>query len=606
MSKIQNDVKRAEKKESFLQSLKYIIPVIIIGMFIGITAGFVLWTLSDLPKIKSLEENSPLESSLVYSSEGELIAELYLERRTFVPYYKIPNQIKNAFIAVEDARFYQHHGIDVIRIFSALIKDVFEGSFVQGGSTITQQLTKLLFLKPERSISRKIKEAALSLQIEKQYTKDEIIGLYLNQAYFGTRAYGIEAAAQTYFGKTTQELNVAEAALLAALLKAPTNYSPFVNPERSLVRRNFVLSRMVDAEFINREQYLAYSKEPLPITSKKRAFKSPYFVEFARKKLEQKYGNQLYTDAFKIHTTLDLRLQQIAETAVENGILEIEKRRKPGIQAALLAIDIKTGAIRAMVGGTDFWTTQFNRTVLAYRQPGSVFKPFVYLTALKQGYTPDDIIEDTEISFPDGSGNVWSPQNYEEVYNGPVTLRTAMAHSLNAATVRLADQIGMKNIIETAEEIGIKEKIQPYLSSALGATDMTLIDIVYAYAALATGNKLSPFYIDKVVNREGIVDEEPMVAPQKVIDDNVVTNIRDMLRAVILQGTGHAAAVIPRAVYGKTGTTNDFTDAWFVGFDGDIVLGVWVGRDNHKPIGNKETGAAAALPIWIEFMQKKR
>ncbi|MBF0540235.1 MAG: PBP1A family penicillin-binding protein [Nitrospirae bacterium] len=605
MSKIRNDVKRAENKDGLLKSLKYIIPVIFIGMTIGISSGFVLWTLSDLPKIKSLEESPPLESSLIFASEGDLIAELYLERRTFVPYYKIPARVKNAFIAVEDARFYQHHGIDVIRIFSALVKDVFEASFVQGGSTITQQLTKLLFLKPERSISRKIKEAALSLQIEKHYTKDEIIGLYLNQAYFGTRAYGIEAAAQTYFGKTTQEITVPEAALLAALLKAPTNYSPFINPEKSLVRRNFVLSRMVDAGFITKDQYNVFSKEPLPVTSKKRAFKSPYFVEYARKKLEQKYGNQLYTDAFKIHTTLDLRLQQIAETAIENGIAQLEKRRKPGIQAALLAIDVKTGAIRAMVGGTDFWTTQFNRSVLAYRQPGSVFKPFVYLTALKQGHTPDDMIEDSPISFPDGNGGTWSPQNYEEIFNGPVTLKVAMAKSLNAATVRLADQIGIKNIIETTQEIGIKENIQPYLSSALGATDMTLIDIVYAYAVLATGNKLTPFYIDKVVSRDGITDEEPIAPPQKVIDDNVIINIRTMLRAVILQGTGSAAKIIERPVYGKTGTTNDFTDAWFVGFDDDIVVGVWVGRDNHKPIGNKETGAMAALPIWIEFMQKK-
>lgn len=605
MSRIRRDVKRAEKNEDMFKSLKYIIPVIIIAMTIGITAGFVLWTLSDLPKIKSLEEQSPLESSLVYSADGDLIAELYLERRTFVPYYKIPNQVKNAFIAVEDARFYQHHGIDIIRIFSALIKDVFEGSFVQGGSTITQQLTKLLFLKPERSISRKIKEAALSLQIEKHYTKDEIIGLYLNQAYFGTRAYGIEAAAQTYFGKTTQELTVPEASLLAAMLKAPTNYSPFINPEKSLTRRNFVLSRMMDADFITKEQYLAYCKEPLPITSKKRAFKSPYFVEFARKKLEQKYGNQLYTDAFKIYTTLDLRMQQIAETALENGIAELEKRRKPGIQAALLAVDIKTGAIKAMVGGTDFWTTQFNRAVLAYRQPGSVFKPFVYLTALEKGYTPDSIIEDSPITFTDSAGNVWSPQNYKEVFNGPVPLRTAMAESLNAATVRLADQIGIKNIIEVTHDLGIKEDILPYLSSALGATDMTLLDIVYAYAALASGNKVTPSYIDKVVSRDGITDEEPIVPPQKVIDDNVVANMRSLLRAVILQGTGHAASVINRPVYGKTGTTNDFTDAWFVGFDDDIVVGVWVGRDNHTPIGNKETGAAAALPIWMEFMQKK-
>ncbi len=578
--------------------------IIFFALITGAMGGFIFWSLSDLPKIKILEEYSPSESSLVYSKDNELLAEFYFERRTFIPYFHIPEHVKDAFIAVEDTRFYEHHGIDFVRIIGALIQDIKAGAFVQGGSTITQQLAKMLFLKPERSITRKIKEAALSLQIERHYTKDEILGLYLNQTYFGTRAYGIKAASQTYFGKSPQNISIDEAALLAALPKAPSIYSPFKNPKKAKRRRNFVLKRMLQNAFIKEDQYREAIAEPLPTTVQRRKYKAPYFIEYIRNALEQKYGERLYTSGLRIHATLDYRMQQVAERAIEKGIEGLRKRGVKEVQAALLAIDLKTGEIKAMVGGTDFWETQFNRSTQAKRQPGSAFKPIVYLTALSQGLIPDDIIIDKEVTYVgENEDDLWTPQNYEKLYHGEVTLRTALSHSLNAATVCLADTVGIRNVVKAAKKLGITSQIHPFLPSALGASDLTLKEMVFAYATLSHGKRLAPIYFDKIIDRDELTLEESAYLQQRVVDEGIVEEIRDMLRSVILEGTGNKAKVLKKIVYGKTGTTDNYTDAWFIGFDKTIALGVWVGRDDHKPIGNRETGARAALPIWIEFMK---
>jgi penicillin-binding protein 1A len=585
---------------------KRLLIVGIFGIIVGILWGVLFWKVADLPSIESLETYRPFEASKVYSSDGTLMAEFYIERREFVPYYRIPEHVKEAFIAIEDERFYRHHGIDFIAILRALYRDILAGRIVQGGSTITQQLAKLLFLKPEKSISRKVKEAILALQIEKRYTKDEILGLYLNQAYFGNQAYGIEAAARTYFNKSVTDLDIAEAALIAALPKAPSYYNPFSHPERALKRRNIVLKKMLTLGFITEEEYEEAVSEPLPQKPNRRKYDAPYFVEFIRGELEDRYPGRLYTDGFSIYTTLDMRLQDIAEEAVRDGVQRLSKVVKPGVQAALLAIDIDTGKIVAMVGGTDFWQTQFNRTVQALRQPGSAFKPFVYLTAFKKGLIPEDTIMDIEIGYPTADRkDVWTPRNYEKIYNGEVTLREALAHSLNSATVCLADMIGLDEVIKTAKELGIRSKIHPYLSTAIGASEVTLFELVYAYAALAKGYRLTPLYIEQIINGDGITLEEHFPESEKVIDDALVDEIRDVLRSVITEGTGRRASrILKRDVYGKTGTTDDYTDAWFVGFDEKLVVGVWVGRDDHTTIGNKQTGARAALPIWIEFMKK--
>ncbi len=602
MSGLEQDIRKAEKRSRFRGP---VIILVVLGLLAGVGGGSLYWILSDLPKVNAIEEYVPIESSKVYSSDGQLIAEFYVERRTFIPHYEIPSHVKKAIIAIEDIRFYGHPGVDLIGIARALLHDIRAGGMKQGGSTITQQLAKMLFLKPEKSIKRKIREAALSMQIEKRYTKDEILGLYLNQAYFGTRSYGIEAASQTYFGKTVKDLTVAEAALLASLPKAPSQYSPFRNPDKAKERRSVTLQQMLQYKFITREHYEAAMAEPMPTAPYYRKYEAPYFIELLRQQLEQKYGSELYTAGYKIHATIDLKMQHAAENALTNGVKSIEKRRQPGIQASLVAIDLRTGHIKAMVGGFDFWKTQFNRATQALRQPGSAFKPFVYVTAIKEGMTSEDTINDAPISFKGSRpGQMWTPKNYDGKYHGVVTLRTALARSLNTATVRLTSKVGLENVIKTARDVGIRSDLQPYMPLALGASDVTLLELTQAYAVFATGKKMEMIPYERIENRDKIVIDDILPRQTDILEEDVVRELRILLGAVVKEGTATRAKELKRPVYGKTGTTNDNTDAWFIGFDDNIAVGVWVGRDNHKTIGNKETGASAALPIWIEFMKQ--
>lgn len=602
MSNLEEDLQLSEGRAG---SRKWLVFLALLCAVLGVAGGFIYWTLLDLPKVNAIEEYVPSESSKVYSSDGKLLAEFYYERRTFVPHYKIPEQVKKAFVAIEDARFYHHPGVDLIGIVRALVHDVRAGGMVQGGSTITQQLAKMLFLKPEKSITRKIKEAAISIQIEKRYTKDEILGIYLNQTYFGTRSFGIEAASQTYFGKSVGDLTVGEAALLASLPKAPSQYSPFRNADKSKERRSIVLAAMRKQKFITEEQYQKALAEPVPAKPHFRKYEAPYFVEILRQRLEHKFGPEIYTAGYKIYSSIDFRLQKIAEEALGNGIINIEKRVKHGMQAALVAVDLRTGHIRAMVGGFDFWDNQFNRATQALRQPGSAFKPFVYVTALEDGMTADDTVVDSPISFKGARpGQKWSPKNYDGKYNGTVTLKTALSRSLNAATVRLASRVGLDNVILTARRLGLTTDIQPYMPIVLGASDVTLLEMVGAYSAFATGKKAVLIPYERIENRDGIVVEEIRPQLEVILEGDIVSELRKMLRAVVTEGTAVRAKSLGRAVYGKTGTTNDYTDAWFIGFDDRLAVGVWVGRDDHTPIGRRETGASAALPIWIDFMKQ--
>jgi penicillin-binding protein 1A len=602
MTRLEDDLRKAERMST---PRKIMVVLITFSTLIGILGGITYWITSDLPNIKLLEEYTPIESSRVYSSDGKVIAELYVERRTFISHYQIPEHVKKAFISVEDVRFYHHPGVDLIGIIRALWHDIKAGGIVEGGSTITQQLARMLFLKPERSLKRKLKEAVLSMRIEKRYTKDEILGLYLNQAYFGTRAYGIEAASQTYFGKPVNELTIGEAAILASLPKAPSLYSPFKNPEKARERRFVVLKKMLDHKFITGTEFEEATNELLPGTPHMRKYEAPYFIEFLRPRLEQRYGHEIYTSGYKIYSTLDYEMQKVAEEAINKGVKTIEQRVKPGIQAALIAIELQTGYIKAMVGGFDFWKNQYNRATQAKRQPGSAFKPFVYLAAFENGMLSGDKVLDSPISFKGRQPSErWSPHNYNGKYYGLVTLRTALAKSLNAATVRLADSVGIKNVIEDARKIGIKADLQPYLSTALGASDVTLIEMASAYATFATGRNIEPVTYEKVLDRDNIVVEETMPKLKEIVNENVIEEMKISLGAVIKEGTAQKARELGRPVYGKTGTTNDFTDAWFIGFDDSIAVGVWVGRDDHTPIGPGETGARAALPIWIEFMKR--
>jgi penicillin-binding protein 1A len=581
-----------------------LLVLVALVLSLGLTGGYVYWCVSTLPDIENLKGYASFESSKIYSYDNVLLSEFFLERRSYLEHAKLPDHVKNAFISTEDKRFHEHRGIDLLRILGALFADIKARGFQQGGSTITQQLTKMIFLTPEKTVTRKVKEIALSLQIDMRYSKLEILELYLNKAYFGSRAYGIETASNTYFGHGAGELSVSEAALLAALIKSPSRFSPFISPTKALRRRDFVLNEMLIDGHISRTEYAKAVEEPLPTKLYGRKYNAPFFVDFCQSVLQKRYGDRLHASGLKIYTTLDYGYQAAAERAVRNGSARIRKRVGGDVEVALLAVELGTGRIKAMVGGTDYWRSQFNRSTDAKRQPGSLFKPIVYLTALSQGFGPEDMVADEALSIELGNGGeAWSPRNYNDAYYGPVTLRSAISYSLNAATVNLARQVGLMNIIDIARDVGIESRIRPYLSSVLGASETTLLDMVYAYAALASGKRFTPRFIDKVIDHNHIDMDYSSVQYDRVIGARTVKTIRSMLRSVVLKGTARRAVALNRRVYGKTGTTNDYADAWFVGFDDNVVVGVWVGRDNRVSIGREETGSRAALPIWIEFMQ---
>ena len=570
----------------------------------GAAAGYLFWCLSTLPDIDRLNHFSPFKASKLYSYDNQLLAELYEQRRTPVPLGDVPQHVRQAFIAIEDARYFQHSGIDPIRIVGALWADIKAGGYHQGGSTITQQLSKMIFLKPEKTITRKIKEMALALMLERKYSKDRILELYLNQAYFGSQAYGIQAAAEAYFGKDVSQLNVAEGALLAALPKAPSAYSPFQNPERSRQRRDHVLQRMQINGFIPQDTCRRASLAALPPVFHGRKYQAPYFVDYCQKDLEKTYGDRLFTTGLKIYTTLDARLQAAAEAAILKGMADLEARGVIGVQAALVALALDTGHIKAMVGGADYDRSQFNRATQALRQPGSAFKPFVYMAALEKGFRSDSLIQDMPVAIPFNNGRqTWQPRNYTGRFSGEVTLKEALARSLNAATVNLALQVGLKNVIETARMAGIHSTMHMVYPTVLGASEVTLLELVSAYGSLATGRQVVPVSMDRIIDKAASSLWEPGGAPSTILPSPAVAAIREMLASVVTDGTGRQALSLERTVYGKTGTTNANADALFIGFDNELVVGVWVGRDNRESIGPKETGARAALPIWVDFMK---
>jgi len=584
--------------------LAFIFFMISLTLSIGLVGGYTYWIVSTLPDIDLLNSFSPYKSSKLYSYDNILLTELYVQRRTPVSLSKVPEHVKKAFVAIEDARYFEHNGIDPIRIVGALYADMKAGEYKQGGSTITQQLAKMIFLKPEKTIVRKTKEIAIALQLERKFTKDQILELYLNQAYFGSRAYGIQAAAEAYFGKTVDHLTLEEGAMLAALPKAPSAYSPFQNPEKCLERRKFVLKRMLETGGIDKYQYGMAVKMPLPTKFHGRVSKAPYFVDYCITRLKENFGDQLFTGGLKIYSTLDYRMQQIAKEAVKKGVADLESRGAANTQAALVAIEIKTGKIRAIVGGTDYEKSQFNRATQALRQPGSAFKPVVYLTALLEGYHYDSVIQDKLVTLTsDEDPRPWTPKNYSGRYRGAVTMKQGLALSLNAATVNLALQVGIRDVVETARRLGIQSKVYPVYPSALGASETTLLELVSAYSTLATGKRVEPECVDRIIDKETMSLQEPAGKAETVIPQAALSDIRTMLEAVVKEGTGRKALSLNRTVYGKTGTTNNNVDALFVGFDDKIAVGVWVGKDDREPIGNKETGARAALPIWINFME---
>ncbi len=584
----------------------------LLAVLVGGAVGFIIFSAWDLPQVQTLEEYRPSITSRVYSDSNKLLAEFYLENRTPVALSDVPEVLIKALIATEDTRFYSHPGIDFHGIVRALYRNIRAGKVLEGGSTLTQQLAKVLFLTPERSYSRKLKEMALALRIEQRYTKQEILTFYLNQIYFGSGAYGVEAAAQIYFGKSVKNLNIAESALLAGLPRSPKYYSPFKSADNARKRRAYVLNRMIAAGVITTLQADEARNTPLPVqTAINTGGPAPYFVEYVRQKVEERFGSSiLYTGGLNIYTSMNFDLQGFAEEAVADGIAKIEARRRgrpaeSSLQAALIAIEPSTGRIRAMVGGRDFGKSQFNRALQALRQPGSAFKPIIYAAAIERGYGASDLLDDSPLTIKVDRNKTWSPENFTRIYQGAVTLQQALAQSLNVPTIRLLEKVGVDETIRYARKIGISSPLTRYLPLALGSSDVTLSELTSAYAVFADhGIKIGPVSILMITDSTGKVLYVNDIVPEQVIQPESAYLTTCLLKGAIEHGTGWKARELGRPAAGKTGTTNDYRDAWFIGYVPSLVVGIWIGYDGQESIGPKETGARAALPVWLAFMKK--
>ena len=605
-----------------------IVKIFITVTMISITALMVFGVASyfyfthDLPSIATLKNYKPSTLTKIFSEEGEIIGEFFYEKREVVSLDRVPNYLIQAFVAGEDSRFFQHKGLDYLAILRALIRNIFSGEIVQGGSTITQQVVKSLLLSPEKKFARKIREAILAYRIEKYLTKEEILFLYLNQIYLGHGAYGISAAAENYFGKTIEELNIAESTLLAGLPQAPSKNSPYQHPQQAKKRQVYILNRMVEEGFISSNEANKIAQIPYVLRNKDRPSfeKAFHFVEYIRRYVEGKYGKDaLYKNGLQVFSTIDLQLQKMAQEAMESGLKEIEKREKyPSAdmpftpEGALVCFDLETGYVKAMVGGRDFKKSQFNRAIQARRQTGSSFKPIVYASALDKGFTPASIIIDSPIIFEWGDKK-WKPKNFEGKFSGPTTFRNALTHSVNIVTVKIAQEVGIDYIKDYAKKMGISSPLQSDLSMALGSSSLSLFELTKAYAVFANrGNLFTPIFIKKILDRDGNLLEEnlPLSYPkesskeEQVITPQTAFLITYLLKGVVQHGTGWRARSLGRPVAAKTGTTDQFMDAWFIGYTPELMTGIWVGFDEERSLGENETGARAASPIWVTFMSK--
>lgn len=579
--------------------------IVFIVLITGAGLGFLTASVHTMPSLKG--EIRPAASSLIYDVNGKLITTIHsVENRVPVPISKMPQDLQNAFIATEDARFYQHLGVDPRAILRAIFSNVTGGGVSEGASTITQQLARNALLSQEQTLKRKIQEAFLALQIERQYTKTEILELYLNQIYFGQGAYGVQAASQVYFGKNVDELNLSECAILAGIPKSPNYFSPLNNLKASKERAAVVLDQMVKYEYLSPDKAAKAKATEIKLASRPAGTNSEasYFVDYVTQQLIDKYGaDAVYKDGLKIHTTLDLDMQRAAEKAMTQ--LPTYRTEANGVkqpQGALVAIDPHTGYIKAMVGGRG--NDQFNRAVMAERQPGSAFKPFVYLAALENGMTPATVIDDSPVNF-----NGYSPPNYDHKYRGPMTLRSALEQSINVVAVKIANQIGPDKPLHYAQQMGISTLVTQgsvndrNLAMALGGLTrgVTPLEIASAYGVLANqGVRVEPVAIVRVTDRNGKVLEQHTPKEKAVINERSAYVLVDMMRGVITRGTG-GGANIGRPAAAKTGTTNDYHDAWFVGFTPDLVASVWMGLDNEGFL-NGVTGGDTPASIWRDFM----
>ncbi|MDR1784705.1 MAG: penicillin-binding protein 1A [Endomicrobium sp.] len=636
---------KRKKKSSFFN---FSIFIIIVLLFILIlVAGKVVANLIDsLPSIQQFGNYIPKLSTKIYDKDNNLIAELFTERRAFTSIKETPINLQNAFIAIEDNDFFKHWGISIKGIVRAFLKILLKGKVVEGGSTITQQLAKTIFLNNDKTLVRKIKEVLLTIQLEKNYSKYEILQFYMNQIYFGNGAYGVQAAAKTYFNKNAQNLSLAESAMLAAIPKSPNYYNPFKNEKAALARRNLVLLKMRKLNYITKAQEQQARSTALPPKENASNGNSlQYFLEIVRSIVEPKYGTDtLFKEGLSIYTTLDINAQIAAEKAIEETLTKFDesrlstfektKRKAQKVQGALIAIDPKNGAIRAIVCGRNFKESQFNRATQAKRQPGSSFKPFIYAAAIETGFTPATILNDKPMVFINkgnswdlvsrdpvtleniaetvsekdliNTNKIWAPANYGKKYRGSVTLRTALALSINTCAVETIMKVTPAKVIQTARNLGITTPLANSFSLALGSSEVTLQEMVSAFTTFASGGiKTTPYIITKISDRNGKILEQNIPQQKEIFSAQNCFIITNLLKAVVENGSGWNAKNLGRPCAGKTGTTNNSSDAWFIGYTPQLVSGVWVGYDDSSiSLGEKATGGVIACPIWTQFMKK--
>ncbi len=581
----------------------------------GAIVGLILALTDDLPQIRSLEDFRPSSITLIYSRDQVVLGELYTEKRQPISLEVIPQNLKDALLSIEDRKFYRHSGIDLRGIARAIVKDILAGGYVEGASTITQQLAKTLFLTPRKNLIRKLREAILALQLERRYTKDEILELYLNQVYFGSGAYGVASAARVYFNKPVQELTLPECALVAGLLKAPSRYSPLVNPDLAVERRDIVLRQMLNTGKIDSATYQKAASAELLLsqgaTQISQSNQVGYFMDFIKKELETVIGaNLLYKGGLTVRTTLSYAHQIAANQAIQNRLPALEARMRNKqmptnkLQAALVAVDVQTGGILAMVGGKDYTKSKFNRTTDALRQPGSAFKPILYAYAIEKGLTQSTILLDAPVVYKGADANKdWRPENFSKSYKGEITMRKALALSENIPAVRLIERLGPTGVARFGQNLGIQTPLAPNLTLALGTSEVKLLDLTSVYAVFPNqGRRIRPFGVTEVLNNQGRRLWQVKSVKDVVMSRNSAAVVTDMLSAVIREGTAQSARGLAYPLGGKTGTTDTCRDALFIGFSPTISTGVWVGNDDYSSLGPDETGAKAALPIWIDFM----
>ena len=614
----------------------------IIGAFLVAAGGGVAWgswrnLCFDCPSVAQIRTFVPEQTSKLFSHDGKLIAELGIESRTPVALRALPEYVPQAFVEVEDKRFYRHRGVDPRGILRA-IAGVVTGRNRGGGSTITQQLARNMFVQRigfERRLQRKLKELQVALALERSYTKDQILEAYINQINYGHGWWGIQTAARNYFAKNASDLNPAEAALLAAIPNLPRAYSPILNPENARRRRNLVLRRMAEQGFLEPEDAERWQQEPIPT---ERAVAggatAPYFVEWVRQILDDRFGSQLYTAGLRIYTTLDVNMQKAAEASMQMGWDRIEARPgfehpiyadyaglpsdsvvtnglTPYVQGVFIALDPWTGAVRALLGGRDFSHSKFNRATQAKRQAGSGFKPFVYTAAIDSRIPPTHIVIDAPVVLMQVDGTEWRPQNFTQEFDGPMTIRDGLRRSINMIAIKLADEIGMESVAQLARRMGIRTQIERFPSTAIGAAEVIPIEMAEAYTTYPNmGTKVRPFPVLRVENARGQIIWDPQPERTEVLDSLVTRIAVDLLKGVVDGGTGYLAirinAGLPYGVAaaGKTGTTNEGTDVWFNGFTPNLQATVWFGMDLPVTVRPNATGGGDAAPVWGDFMRR--